>query len=225
MKFKNIPDTLKPRERLINYGAEHISDDELLSIILKTGTKDKNVKELALDILSQYKEITKLKNIKYQQLITIPGIGKAKASEIIATIELGRRIFQKTTEEQLIECTSVKNIVDYFGYLFKDKKQEEFYVIYLDNKKRYIAKKLLFIGSINYSIAHPREIFKEAYLLSASSIICIHNHPSGDVTPSRADDLITNKIKEIGLLHEIHLIDHLIIGKNNYYSYFDNNKI
>ena len=168
MKFKNIPDTLKPRERLINYGAEHISDDELLSIILKTGTKDKNVKELALDILSQYKEITKLKNIKYQQLITIPGIGKAKASEIIATIELGRRIFQKTTEEQLIECTSVKNIVDYFGYLFKDKKQEEFYVIYLDNKKRYIAKKLLFIGSINYSIAHPREIFKEAYLLSAS---------------------------------------------------------
>ncbi len=225
MKFKNIPDTLKPRERLINYGAEHISDDELLSIILKTGTKDKNVKELALDILSQYKEITKLKNIKYQQLITIPGIGKAKASEIIATIELGRRIFQKTTEEQLIECTSVKNIVDHFGYLFKDKKQEEFYVIYLDNKKRYIAKKLLFIGSINYSIAHPREIFKEAYLLSASSIICIHNHPSGDVTPSRADDLITNKIKEIGLLHEIHLIDHLIIGKNNYYSYFDNNKI
>lgn len=225
MKFKNIPDTLKPRERLINYGAEHISDDELLSIILKTGTKDKNVKELALDILSQYKEITKLKKIKYQQLITIPGIGKAKASEIIATIELGRRIFQKTTEEQLIECTSVKNIVDHFGYLFKDKKQEEFYVIYLDNKKRYIAKKLLFIGSINYSIAHPREIFKEAYLLSASSIICIHNHPSGDVTPSRADDLITNKIKEIGLLHEIHLIDHLIIGKNNYYSYFDNNKI
>ena len=128
-----------------------------------------------------------------QKLLTINGIGVAKATEIIATIELGRRIFQNTTHEQLVECTSVSNIVDYFAYLFKDKKQEEFHVIYLDNKKRYIDKKRLFIGSINFSVAHPREIFKEAYLLSASYIICIHNHPSGDVLPSKEDDIITLK--------------------------------
>ena len=91
----------------------------------------------------------------------------------------------------------------------------------MDNKKKYISKKLLFVGSINYSIVHPREIFKEAYLYSASSIICIHNHPSGDPYPSKEDDNITIKIKEIGLIHGISLIDHIIIGKNNYYSYYE----
>ena len=125
----------------------------------------------------------------------------------------------------MIKCTNSKNIVDYFSYLFKDKKQEEFYVIYLDSKKKYISKKRLFVGSINFTIAHPREIFKEAYLLSASSIICIHNHPSGDATPSKIDNAITEKIRQIGLLHDITLVDHLIIGKEKYYSYFENNKI
>ena len=225
MKFKNIPNNLKPRERLITNGKENISDDELLSIILKTGTKNKNVKELSLDILSKYNSIVELKNITYNQLIAIDGIGKSKATEILASIELGRRIYQNTTLEELVECTNPTNIISYFNYLFKNKKQEEFYVIYLDNKKRYIDKKLLFIGSINFSIAHPREIFKEAYLLSASSIICIHNHPSGDVTPSIADDELTYKIKEIGLIHSILLIDHLIIGNDSYYSYFENKKI
>ena len=216
MKFKNIPNNLKPRERLIALGKENLSDDELLSIILKTGTKNKNVKELSLD---------NLKNITYNQLIAIDGIGKSKATEILASIELGRRMYQTITLEEVVECTNPINIINYFNYLFKDKKQEEFYVIYLDNKKKYIDKKLLFIGSINFSIAHPREIFKEAYLLSASSIICIHNHPSGDVTPSIADNELTYKIKEIGLIHSIPLIDHLIIGNDNYYSYFENKKI
>ena len=225
MKFKNIANALKPRERLITFGVENLSDDELLSIILKTGTKDKNVKELSVDIITEYESITNLKNVKLQKLLSIRGIGIAKATEIIATVELGRRIFQKVTYEQLIECTNAENIVNYFFYLFKDKKQEEFYVLYLDNKKRYIDKKRLFIGSINFSVAHPREIFKEAYLLSASYIICIHNHPSGDVVPSKEDDIITYKIKEIGLLHSIYLVDHLIIGTTNYYSYFENNKI
>lgn len=225
MKFKNIPNNLKPRERLITLGKENLSDDELLSIILKTGTKNKNVKELSLDILSKYNSIVNLKNITYNQLIAIDGIGKSKATEILASIELGRRIYQTITLEEVVECTNPINIINYFNYLFKDKKQEEFYVIYLDNKKKYIDKKLLFIGSINFSIAHPREIFKEAYLLSASSIICIHNHPSGDVTPSIADNELTYKIKEIGLIHSIPLIDHLIIGNDTYYSYFENKKI
>lgn len=225
MKFKNIPNKLKPRERLISVGKENLSDDELLSIILKTGTKNKNVKELSLDILSEYNNLKNLKNASFNQLLTIDGVGKAKACEILSCIELGRRIFQETTLEQIVECTNPVNIVSYFNYLFKDKKQEEFYVIYLDNKKKYIDKKLLYIGSINFSIAHPREIFKEAYLLSASYLICIHNHPSGDVSPSRADDELTNKIKEIGLLHSIPLVDHLIIGKDKYYSYYENRKI
>ena len=101
-------------------------------------------------------------------------------------------------------------------------KQEEFICIYLDNKKKYISKKKLFVGTINSSIVHPREIFKEAYLLSASFIICIHNHPSGDSTPSKEDIVLTYKIKELGELHAIPLVDHLIIGNDSYFSFYEN---
>ena len=104
-----------------------------------------------------------------------------------------------------------------------DKKQEYFYCVYMDTKQKYIDKKCLFIGTINTSTVHPREIFKEAYLLSASKIICVHNHPSGDATPSKADINLTRKIKEISIIHGIELIDHIIIGNGNYYSFHDDN--
>lgn len=225
INFKELPNTEKPRERLVNKGKESLSNEELLSIILKTGTKDKSVKEVSYELLNLVKDIRNLKDVSINTLTNIKGIGKVKAIELLAVIELGKRIYEEVNDNDLISCTSPVNIINYFNYLFKDKKQEEFYVIFLDNKKKYISKKLLFVGSINYSIVHPREIFKEAYLYSASSIICIHNHPSGDPYPSKEDDNITIKIKEIGLIHGISLIDHIIIGKNNYYSYYENKKI
>ncbi len=225
INFKELPNTEKPRERLVNKGKESLSNEELLSIILKTGTKDKSVKEVSFELLNLVKDIRNLKDVSIKTLTNIKGIGKVKAIELLAVIELGKRIYEEVNDNDLISCTSPVNIINYFNYLFKDKKQEEFYVIFLDNKKKYISKKLLFVGSINYSIVHPREIFKEAYLYSASSIICIHNHPSGDPYPSKEDDNITIKIKEIGLIHGISLIDHIIIGKNNYYSYYENKKI
>ena len=225
INFKELPNTEKPRERLVNKGKESLSNEELLSIILKTGTKDKSVKEVSFELLNLVKDIRNLKDVSIKTLTNIKGIGKVKAIELLAVIELGKRIYEEVNDNDLISCTNPVNIINYFNYLFKDKKQEEFYVIFLDNKKKYISKKLLFVGSINYSIVHPREIFKEAYLYSASSIICIHNHPSGDPYPSKEDDNITIKIKEIGLIHGISLIDHIIIGKNNYYSYYENKKI
>ncbi len=225
IKFKELPNTEKPRERLVNKGKESLSNEELLSIIFKTGTKNISVKEVSCELLNLVKDIRNLKDVSINTLTSIKGIGKVKAIEILAVIELGKRIYAEVNDTDLINCTSPINIINYFNYLFKDKKQEEFYVIFLDNKKKYISKKLLFIGSINYSIVHPREIFKEAYLCSASFIICLHNHPSGDSYPSKEDDNITRKIKEIGLIHGIPLIDHIIIGKNNYYSYFENEKI
>ena len=225
IKFKELPNTEKPRERLVNKGKESLSNEELLSIIFKTGTKNISVKEVSCELLNLVKDIRSLKDVSINTLTSIKGIGKVKAIEILAVIELGKRIYAEVNDNDLINCTSPINIINYFNYLFKDKKQEEFYVIFLDNKKKYISKKLLFIGSINYSIVHPREIFKEAYLCSASFIICLHNHPSGDSYPSKEDDNITRKIKEIGLIHGIPLIDHIIIGKNNYYSYFENEKI
>jgi len=139
-----------------------------------------------------------------------------------AIIELGRRIYEEVSYEEVIKCTDPTNIIRHFNYLFKDKKQEEFYVLYLDKKKKLLSKKKLFVGTIDTSVSHPREIFKEAYLLSASYIICIHNHPSGDATPSKEDGILTHKIKEIGLIHAIPLLDHLIIGNNNYFSFYEN---
>ena len=225
INFKELPNSEKPRERFVNKGKEALSNEELLSIILKTGTKNISVKEVSCKLLNLVKDIRNLKDVSINTLTNIEGIGKVKAIELLAVIELGRRIFEKVNDNDLISCTNPVNIINYFNYLFKDKKQEEFYVLFLDNKKKCISKKLLFKGSINFSIVHPREIFKEAYLCSASFIICLHNHPSGDSYPSREDDNITKKIKEIGVIHGIPLIDHIIIGQNNYYSYFENNKI
>ena len=114
--------------------------------------------------------------------------------------------------KDIMTCTNPETIIYYFNSLFRDKKQEEFYVMYLDNKKNYLDKKKLFIGSINSSVVHPREIFKQAYLVSASFIICIHNHPSGDPMPSCEDVEFTDKLYKLGNLHGIYLVDHIVIG-------------
>lgn len=225
VKIKNIPMEDRPRERLRNIGSVNLSNEELLAIILKNGTKNKSVKEVSCDLLASVGDIRNFRTININKLMEIEGIGTVKAIELLAVIELGKRIFQEINDVELIHCTSPSNIIKYFNYLFKDKKQEEFYVIYLDSKKRFLDKKLLFRGSINFSVVHPREIFKEAYLLSASYIICLHNHPSGDPNPSMEDNNITRKINELGKLHNILLIDHIIIGNNKYYSYFDLGKI
>jgi len=222
--FKNIPDSDKPRERLYNYGSENLSNEELISIILKTGSKQYSVKEVSLKLLEYLQDISKLKDIGLSSLTSIAGIGKVKAIELKAAIELGRRVYINDNRKK-IKLNNALAIYDYFRNILSDKKQEHFYCVYLDTKGNYLGKKCLFIGTINSSLVHPREIFKEAYLLSASGIICIHNHPSGDPSPSKEDMLITLKIREIGIMHGINLLDHVIIGNGSYYSFYDNKKI
>lgn len=225
MGLKNIPNEDRPRERLIKYGVENLSNEELIAIILKTGSKKNSVKELANNILCKVKDIRELKNMRINNLIDIEGIGKVKAIELLSAIELGRRVYESNDYKEMISLVEPKYIVNYFNYLFKDEKQECFYVIYLDSKNKYIDKKMICKGILNKSLVHPRDIFKEAYLLSACSFICIHNHPSGDSTPSKEDMEITRHLKEIGNLHGINLIDHIIIGNNNYYSFYEDNNL
>ena len=222
-KIKEIPINERPRERLKEVGVENLSNKELISIILKTGTKEKNVSDLALDILNNY-SLSDLKNISINNLIKIKGIGEVKAIELVASIELGKRIFlkEKTNKKEL---TSPKEIYKYTKYLFHDKKQEYFYALYFNNKQQLLNAKLLFIGTINQSITHPREVFKEAYLLSASSIICLHNHPSNDTTPSKADITFTKALIEIGKIQNIPILDHIIVGDDNYYSFYEHKNI
>ena len=135
MNFKTLPDEEKPRERLFLYGAKNLSNEELLMILLKTGTKKISVKDLAGELLIKSGGIRNLKNITYPQLIQIEGIGKVKATEILALVELSRRIEENVPLVDVLNCTSPEVIIRYFHHLFKEKKQEEFYVLYLDNKK------------------------------------------------------------------------------------------
>ena len=225
INFKNIPESDKPRERLYQYGSENLSDEELISIILKTGTKGMSVKEVSLKLLENVGDIKRLKDIGINTLMGINGIGRVKAIEIKAARELGRRIYIENNNLGGVILNNSLKIYEYFKDLVGNKKQEYFYTVYVDTKGRYIDKKCLFVGTINNSIVHPREIFKEAYLLSANGIICIHNHPSGDPTPSKEDVVITRKIKEIGMIHGIRLVDHLIVGVNSYYSFYEDNKL
>ncbi len=225
MKFKSIPQEEKPRERLEKYGVENLSNEELLAIILKTGSKKQDVKELANNILCTYKSIKNLKDLRINNLIKIDGIGRVKAIELLASLELGRRVYEEVDYNDLVSLTNPKIIINYFNKLFTDVKQEYFYVVYLDSKNKFIDKKLIYKGILNKSLVHPRDIFKEAYLLSACNFICIHNHPSGDATPSIEDVEVTRKLKEIGILHGINLLDHIIVGNNNYYSFYEDGNL
>ena len=221
IKFKDLPKNELPRERFIKYGVESLSNEELLSIILKTGTKNIPVNVVSLEILSSIKDITKLKDMKINNLTNIKGVGRVKAITLLASIELGRRIYNSNNNLKRYNIKNPIDIISYFNELLKDKKQE-FYVLYLDNKNNVIENKKLFVGTLNKSIVHPREIFKEAYILSSASIVCVHNHPSGNVTPSQEDISLTRKIHEIALIHEIKLLDHIIVGDNNYFSFYEN---
>lgn len=225
MNLKKLPEDEKPRERLIKYGKENISNNELIEIILNSGTKKMGIKEISYNILSSVNNINELSNIEINTLMKIEGMSKIKAIEIVAAIELGRRVYEDNKYKDLVYLTSPMAIVDYFHTLYKNVTQEMFYVVYLDNQKKYIDKKLLFLGTVNYSLVHPREIFKTAYLLSASYIVCIHNHPSGNSTPSKNDIDLTKKIEQLGNLHGIILMDHIIIGNDNYYSFFEDNNL
>lgn len=221
--IKNIPEFDRPRERFKKYGVENLSTNELISIILSSGTKNISVKELSNNILGNLDDISDLKNMTLNKLKQIKGIGEVKAITLLSALELGKRVYYEKNISK-IKMNSADKIYNYMKNIVSNKNQEYFYALYLDSKKNLIDKKLLFIGTINKSIVHPREVFKYAYLLSASSIVCIHNHPSGDPLPSNEDIIITKHLVEIGKIQGINIVDHIIIG-NNYYSFYENGDI
>lgn len=225
IKIKDIPVEERPRERLIKCGVESLNNEELLSILIGNGTKGKSAKDLSLMILNKIKEIDNNALLNYHFLSTIKGLGVAKTCTILAAVEFGKRMNMKYSSLNRVTINNAEVVFNYFKDLFLNKKQEYFYCLYLDSKKTVIKNKLLFIGTLNKSLVHPREVFKEAYLLSASSIICIHNHPSGNINPSKDDIDITNQLSSIGYLMGIKLVDHLIIGNDSYYSFLEAGKI
>ena len=219
MKIKDMPASERPRERLIKYGASNLSNEDLVSIIIKTGCLGYSVRDIALIVIKRLENIGNLQELNMNYLKGIKGLGDVKIIELLASIELGKRVYLNSHK-----VNSLKYNNPYLVYkdnlpLFRGKKQEYFYCLYLDNKNRLIERKLLFMGTVNRSIVHPREIFKEAYLLSSSGLICMHNHPSGEILPSNEDIELTKSLVEIGKIQGINVLDHLIISDNAYYSF------
>ena len=225
VKIKDIPLQDRPCERLIEKGVESLSNEELLAIIFKTGTKGNSAKDLGSELLSKVENLKNLNDINLEFLKNFKGIGVSKACNLLAAIELGKRINTEVETLKSVKLTSANLVYKYYKDKIGDKKQEYFYCIYLDNGKKIIGDKLLFIGTVNYSLVHPREIFKEAYLLGASALICVHNHPGGNPIPSKQDFEITNNLIEASKILGIKFLDHIIISKHNYYSFLENNDI
>jgi DNA repair protein RadC len=215
--LKDYPTEERPRERFIQHGPESLSIQELIAILLRTGTKEESVLQLAQKIIRHFDGLRMLKNATLEELTSIKGVGKAKAVQLLASIELGRRIASFREEDKYV----IRSPEDGANYVMEEMRflsQEHFVCLFLNTKNQVLFQKTIFIGSLNSSIVHPREIFKEALKRSAASIICVHNHPSGDPTPSKEDIDVTRRLVECGKMMGIELLDHIIIGEKKYVS-------
>ncbi|KRQ88140.1 hypothetical protein ABG79_00310 [Caloramator mitchellensis] len=220
-RIKDMPQSDRPRERLIKFGPEVLSNSELLAILLRTGTKDLSAINLASNIMHNG-GIDFLSNSTFEELSSIKGIGMAKAAQIKAAIELGKRMRGLRSQEK-VKISSPKDVFELIGQDMRFLKKEILRLILLNTKNYVIDIKDISVGSLNSSIVHPREVFNEAIRRSSSSIIICHNHPSGDPEPSSEDINITRRLYEVGKLVGIDLLDHIIIGDGCYISLKERN--
>jgi DNA repair protein RadC len=208
-----------PREKLINLGPNSLTEVELLAILLRTGTKDKNVLELSREILSKF-TINQVSRRMYQELLNFNGIKEAKATTIVSAFELARRLSNQK-EITKLKLLNSKDVYNFIKEDFNNLSYEKVGIVFIDSKNGVIKKEILFEGSVNYSVIDSRIILKKALIYDASGFFLIHNHPSGDSTPSKEDIDVTNEIKKKADDLEIRFLDHIIIG-DEYFSIFDN---
>lgn len=216
MKIKDIPKVDRPREKLERYGVEKLKDAELLAILLRTGTKDINVLKLSEKILNKFKN-QKFENVSIDDLKKIHGLGSVKACEIIACFELGRRMLKDKKSSILLSPKDVWQRMEDI----RDSKKEHFVVFYLDSRNQEIQREIISIGTLNESLVHPREVFEGAIKNNASSIIIVHNHPSGDLEPSESDMEISKKLINAGKILDIRICDNIIVTKTLFKSIID----
>ncbi|MGE7981068.1 MULTISPECIES: RadC family protein [Solibacillus] len=217
MKIHDVHEADRPRERLIRQGARSLSNQELIAILLGTGTKSESVLTVANRVLINFEKLHNLKHATLEEMTEIKGIGEAKAVLLLAAIELGRRLASKDLEERF----TIRSPEDAATFLMQDMtslQQEHFVCLFLNVKNQVLHKQTIFVGSLNASIVHPREIFREAVKRSAASIICSHNHPSGIPTPSPEDIDVTTRLYEAGKIVGVDLLDHVIIGDHQFIS-------
>lgn len=222
---KDWPDEDKPREKLLKYGEHTLTNSELLAVILQSGTKGENVLDLSRKILKKFKSFRNMSHIDIDVLKEFKGLGKAKISQIKATLEIARRFNEEKIKDKKNKIKSSKDVVEIFSARFRDLKKEIFKVIFLDSNNRIINVEEVAQGTVNFANPIAREIFHKAFQNFASSVICIHNHPSGKITPSTEDRQFTENLVLGSNCLGIKMLDHIIIGDNDYFSFNDNNLI
>jgi len=215
--IKEMPMSQRPRERLINEGVHALSNEELIACLLRTGKKDMSVIELSKRVLYHLEKLSDLKKISVEELMLIEGIKIAKATTLISAIELGRRL-SSVQKDIRYKIQSPEDVYRLIAPLVTDLEQEHFMCLYLNTKSELIKKETIFIGTINQTLIHPREIFKMAIRLSAAAVIFVHNHPTGDSRPSKADLNATVSLKEASKVMGIDVLDHIIMGHGEFYS-------
>jgi len=213
MKIKDIPTIERPREKLVKYGPEKLTNAELLAILLRTGTKGQNVLEMSKKILRKFPQKT-LAEADLKELQEIFGLGETKAVEIMACFELSRRLLKDKQTEILLSPRDVwENLHD-----IRDNKKEHFIVFYLDARNQKIQREIISIGILNANLIHPREVFEPAILHTAAQILIAHNHPSGEIKPSDDDIAVTKRLVEAGKILGIEIVDHVIVSQNSFLS-------
>lgn len=214
MKIKDLPKIERPREKLEKYGPEKLSNSELLAILLRTGGKGLNVVELSRKILGKFSS-NGLAKANVNDLKNTFGLGSAKACEVVACFELGRRLLQDKKSQIYLTPKDVwQELKD-----IRDNKKEHFVIFFLDARNQEIKREIISVGSLNANLVHPREVFEPAIRHIAAQIIVAHNHPSDDEKPSEEDKEITKRLIESGKILGIDIIDHIIVTKNNYFSF------
>ncbi len=220
--IRELPPGERPYERCVRLGPEALSDEELLAIIIRTGSREKNSLDTAREVLSlSYPRdgILGLCHLTLPQLKKVPGIGTVKGIQLLCIGELSRRISQRSATEDLVTFQDPLAVVNYYMEDLRHLEQEVLYAMFLDNRHRLIRDILISKGTVNASLASPREIFVQALKYQAVGVILVHNHPSGDPTPSREDCLLTKRVREAGSLIGIQLLDHIVIGDRSYSSF------
>lgn len=211
-----------PYEKFDKYGVEALSDTDLFAVILRTGSKDSNVLDTAYSLmnLSKVKQygLPGLLRLTKEELLTIPGIGKVKAAQLMCIAEICRRIRVYSREKSRL-FSNAKDVSDYYMESMRNLLRERVVAVFLDSKSRLICDEIISIGTVNLSVLCPRELFSSALKNSAVSVILLHNHPSGDPAPSKEDRDITLRLKEASKILEIPITDHIIIGDNRYFSF------
>ena len=223
-KIKDLPMDERPREKLLKYGKESLSNEELIAIILKTGTKKFSVKDISIELVKSFNDLRDLNTVSVKDLTKINGIKEVKAVTLIAAVELGKRVCSYLEDDKL-KIKTAEDIYNYFKPKIIGLKQEKLIAVFLNTKNEMICYKTIFIGTQNKSVTHPREIFNEAIKNSAIKIILMHNHPTNDTTPSNEDILFTENICEVGQILKIPVVDHIIIGEKGYFSFFDHHML